>query len=162
MESGSLSVVVPVYNEEENIAPLLGQLQAALANWPGEVELLFVDDGSTDATLEILKRAQTSEPRIRIAHFRRNLGQTAAMMAGFHLARGNAVVTLDGDLQNDPAEVPRLAQMLSGLRRGVRHSGPPARHLVETPVVPHRQPLSQLDDGRRHRGYGLHAESLPA
>ncbi len=113
MESGSLSVVVPVYNEEENVAPLLEQLQTALKDWPGEVEFLFVDDGSTDTTLELLKRAQSGDPRIRIAHFRRNLGQTAAMEAGFHLAKGDAVVTLDGDLQNDPAEVPRLARMLS-------------------------------------------------
>ena len=113
MESGSVSVVVPVYNEEENVAPLLQQLQAALKDWPGEVEFLLVDDGSTDTTLELLKRAQTSDPRIRIAHFRQNLGQTAAMEAGFHLAKGSAVVTLDGDLQNDPAEIPRLARMLS-------------------------------------------------
>ncbi len=113
VESGSLSVVIPVYNEEENIAPLHEQLQAALANWPGDAEFLFVDDGSTDATLEILKRAQLADPRIRIAHFRRNLGQTAAMGAGFHLAKGRAVVTIDGDLQNDPAEIPRLVQMLA-------------------------------------------------
>ena len=113
VESVSLSVVVPVYNEEENIAALLERLQAGLRDWPGEVEFLFVDDGSTDATLELLKRAQASDPRVRIAHFRRNLGQTAAMQAGFHLAKGHAVVTLDGDLQNDPAEVPRLARMLA-------------------------------------------------
>ncbi len=113
MESDSLSVIIPVYNEEENILPLLEQLQAAVRDWGGQVEFLFVDDGSTDATLELLKRAQPREPRIRIAHFRRNLGQTKAMEAGFHLARGRAVVTLDGDLQNDPAEVPRLARMLS-------------------------------------------------
>ena len=113
MESVSLSVVVPIYNEEENIAPLVEQLGAALKDWPGEVEFLFVDDGSTDSTLELLKRAHASDPRIRIAHFRRNLGQTAAMEAGFHLAKGAAIVTLDGDLQNDPAEIPRLAHMLS-------------------------------------------------
>jgi len=113
VNSNSLSVVIPVYNEEENIAPLLEQLGAALKDWQGEVEFLFVDDGSSDRTLDLLKRAQTGEPRIRIAHFRRNLGQTAAMEAGFHLARGCAVVTLDGDLQNDPAEIPRLARMLS-------------------------------------------------
>ena len=113
VESDSLSVVVPLYNEEGNIAALLEQLQAALKDWPGVVEFLLVDDGSTDATLELLKRAQSSEPRIRIARFHRNLGQTAAMEAGFHLARGHAVVTLDGDLQNDPAEIPRLARMLS-------------------------------------------------
>jgi len=113
VESDSLSVVIPVYNEQENIAALCERLQAALADWPGEIELLFVDDGSTDTTLELLKRAQAGDARIRIAHFRRNLGQTAAMEAGFHLARGSAVVTLDGDLQNDPAEIPRLARLLA-------------------------------------------------
>jgi dolichol-phosphate mannosyltransferase len=110
--SDSLSVVVPLYNEEENVPTLLQQLQMALVEWPGDVEFLFVDDGSKDATLELLKQAQGSDSRIRIAHFRRNLGQTAAMAAGFHLARGRVVVTLDGDLQNDPAEIPRLAAML--------------------------------------------------
>ncbi len=113
MESDSLSVVVPVYNEEENIAALVEQLRSALKDWSAEVELLFVDDGSTDATLKLLRHEQAADPRIRIAHFRRNLGQTAAMEAGFHLARGCYVVTLDGDLQNDPAEIPRLARMLS-------------------------------------------------
>ena len=113
MEGLSLSVVIPVYNEEENIAALLQQLQAALKDWNGETEFLIVDDGSSDATLELLKRAQLVEPRLRIAHFRRNLGQTAAMEAGFHLAKGQGVVTLDGDLQNDPAEIARLARMLS-------------------------------------------------
>jgi glycosyltransferase involved in cell wall biosynthesis len=112
VERDSLSVVIPVYNEAENIPPLLERLQAALAGWSAAAEFLFVDDGSSDTTLELLKRAQLSEPRIRIAHFRRNLGQTAAMEAGFHLARGRAVVTVDGDLQNDPAEIPRLARML--------------------------------------------------
>ena len=112
MVSGSLSVVIPVYNEEENIPPLIEQLQSAVANWSGEVEFLFVDDGSSDRTLQFLKDAQGRNPRIHIAHFRRNLGQTAAMAAGFHLAKGRAVVTVDGDLQNDPAEIPRLAGML--------------------------------------------------
>lgn len=113
MERDSLSVIIPVYNEQENIAPLIEQLKTAVKSWAGEVELLFVDDGSTDATLALLRQAQGHDPRIRIAHFRRNLGQTAAMEAGFHLARGSALVTLDGDLQNDPAEVPRLARMLA-------------------------------------------------
>jgi glycosyltransferase involved in cell wall biosynthesis len=112
MQSASLSVVIPVYNEAENIQPLLEQLRAALRDWPSPVELLFVDDGSKDATLQNLKRAQESDPRIRIGHFRKNLGQTAAMAAGFRLAQGAWVVTLDGDLQNDPAEIPRLAEML--------------------------------------------------
>ncbi len=112
MESISLSVVIPVFNEAENIQPLLERLSAALEAWPGGVEILIVDDGSTDRTLGLLKRAQESDSRIRILHFRRNLGQTAAMAAGFRLARGRALVTLDGDLQNDPAEIPRMVEML--------------------------------------------------
>lgn len=110
--SGSLTVVIPVYNEAENVRPLVERLSAALADWTGPVEILFVDDGSTDRTLESIEQAQQRDPRIRIAHFRRNLGQTAAMAAGFQLAGGRAIVTLDGDLQNDPAEIPRLVAML--------------------------------------------------
>ena len=112
MEGISLSVVIPVYNEAENIGPLVERLQSALGAASGQSEMLFVDDGSTDGTLELLKAAQAQEARIRIAHFRRNLGQTAAMAAGFRLARGEAVVTIDGDLQNDPADMLRLAAML--------------------------------------------------
>jgi dolichol-phosphate mannosyltransferase len=113
MYIGSLSVVIPVYNEAENIPPLIERLESALCEWAGPVEILFVDDGSTDRTLELLKRAQEGDSRLRLAHFRRNLGQTAAMAAGFQLAKGDAVVTIDGDLQNDPAEIPRLAGMLN-------------------------------------------------
>jgi glycosyltransferase involved in cell wall biosynthesis len=112
VENSSLSVVIPVYNEAENVQPLLEQLRSVLADFPGTVEILFIDDGSQDSTFEKLKEAQRSDARIRIARFRRNLGQTAAMAAGFRLARGLAVVTLDGDLQNDPAEIPRLVGML--------------------------------------------------
>lgn len=112
MDNISLSVVIPVYNEEENIRPLVERLSFALAGWTGSFEILFVDDGSTDSTLDCLKQAQEANPRIRLARFRRNLGQTAAMAAGFRLARGSAVVTLDGDLQNDPAEIPRLVGLL--------------------------------------------------
>lgn len=112
MDNVSLSLVIAVYNEAENVHLLLERLRSALQGWPGGVEILFVDDGSNDSTFELLMRAQESDPRIRIAHFRRNLGQTAAMAAGFRLARGGAVVTLDGDLQNDPAEIPRLVEML--------------------------------------------------
>jgi dolichol-phosphate mannosyltransferase len=112
MEIVSLSVVIPVYNEAENILPLVEQLRVALAGWAGPVEFLFVDDGSTDGSLDALRQAQAGDGRLRIAHLRRNLGQTAAMAAGFRLARGQAVVTLDGDLQNDPAEIPRLVALL--------------------------------------------------
>jgi glycosyltransferase involved in cell wall biosynthesis len=112
MEAISLSIVIPVYNEVENIRPLVEQLRAALVDWHGPLEFLFVDDGSTDGTLDALRTAQATDRRIRVAHFRRNLGQTAALAAGFRLARGRALVTLDGDLQNDPAEIPRLVALL--------------------------------------------------
>lgn len=112
VERPALSVVIPVFNEAENVEPLVEKLAAALAAWGGDAEFLFVDDGSTDATLQILRRLQSSDSRLRIAHFRRNHGQTAALAAGFRLARGRAVVTIDGDLQNDPAEIPRLVEML--------------------------------------------------
>jgi len=114
VESIELSVIIPVYNEAENIRPLVERLGLALRDVAGQIEILFVDDGSTDRTLALLKEAREKDARIRIAHFRHNLGQTAAMAAGFQLARGKAVVTIDGDLQNDPAEIPRLAGMLGG------------------------------------------------
>ncbi|MBZ5514943.1 MAG: glycosyltransferase family 2 protein [Acidobacteriia bacterium] len=107
-----MSVVIPVYNEAENIDPLIERLQSALAAWREDLEVIFIDDGSTDSTLEVLKGAQRREARIRIAHFRCNLGQSAAIAAGFRLAQGDAIVTLDGDLQNDPADIPRLVEML--------------------------------------------------
>jgi glycosyltransferase involved in cell wall biosynthesis len=112
LEPVALSIVIPVYNEAENVQPLVERLTSALRDWPGQVEILFVDDGSTDSTLMALERAQGEEARIHIARFRRNLGQTAALAAGFRLARGRAVVTLDGDLQNDPEDIPRLVEML--------------------------------------------------
>lgn len=107
-----LSVVIPVFNEEENVQPLVARLQAALAEYPGAAEIIFVDDGSTDSTLAELRRVQSADARVRILHFRTNLGQTAAMEAGFHHSRGAAVVTLDGDLQNDPSDIQLLAGKL--------------------------------------------------
>lgn len=107
-----LSVVIPVFNEELNIRPLMERLSAALTGFREGAEILVVDDGSTDATLDELRRAQRADARIRILHFRTNLGQTAAMEAGFHHARGDAVVTLDGDLQNDPADMLSLVEKL--------------------------------------------------
>ncbi len=109
----ALSLVIPVYNEAENVRPLLEDLRAALEVLPGDAEIVFVDDGSTDATFEELKRAQETDLRIRIGHFRHRLGQTAALAAGFRLAHGRAVVTLDGDLQNDPADIPRIVGLLA-------------------------------------------------
>ena len=113
MRDPSLSVVIPVYNEAGNIPPLAEQLGRALAGWPGRVEFLFVDDGSRDGTPEELRAAESADSRVRVVRFKRNLGQTAALAAGFSLAKGDAIVTLDGDLQNDPADIPRLVRMLA-------------------------------------------------
>jgi dolichol-phosphate mannosyltransferase len=112
MDNPALSIVIPVHNEDANVGPLLDELRRTLGEFPGGVELVFVDDGSTDQTLARLRAAASQDARIRVAHFRRNLGQTAAMAAGFHLARGQAVVTLDGDLQNHPADVAALVALL--------------------------------------------------
>ncbi len=113
MRDFSLSVIIPVFNESQNIRPLVEQLGAALASWRGPVEFLFVDDGSRDDTAVELERAELADARVRVARFQRNLGQTAALAAGFSLAKGDAIVTLDGDLQNDPADIPRLVEMLA-------------------------------------------------
>lgn len=108
----ALSLVIPVYNEAENVRLLTERLCSALSGFVGGVEIIFVDDGSTDATLRELRSAQQSDARIRILHFARNLGQTAAMAAGFHNSHGEAVVTLDGDLQNDPQDISALLDKL--------------------------------------------------
>lgn len=110
----SLSVVVPLYNEVLNVEPLVAAVERALAevaSW----ELLLVDDGSTDGTAEIASSLASSDPRVRLVRLARNYGQTAAMQAGFDVARGGVVVTMDGDLQNDPEDIPRfLAKLEEG------------------------------------------------
>ena len=106
-----LSLVVPAYNERENLAPLLDEIASALAGWTYEV--IIVDDGSTDGTLEVLKALRARHPQLRIIAFERNAGQTAAFAAGFRAARAPIVITLDADLQNDPADIPRLVEMLA-------------------------------------------------
>jgi glycosyltransferase involved in cell wall biosynthesis len=98
----AVSIVVPLYNEEENVPLLQQELAAALAGI--DHEIIFVDDGSTDQTLARLKRS----PETRVLHFEKNAGQSAAMFAGSNAARGDVVVLIDGDLQNDPADIPRL------------------------------------------------------
>lgn len=101
-----ISVVVPVFNERENVEPLLAAIVAALEG--RAFEAIFVDDGSTDGTSGILDRLAEGEPRLRVVHFVRNYGQTAALRAGIRFARGDVLVTLDADLQNDPADIPAM------------------------------------------------------
>lgn len=98
----ALSVVIPLYNEEDNIAPLQQELATALAGI--DYEIILVDDCSKDQTLARIER----RPEVRVIEFAKNTGQSAAMYVGIHAARGDAIVLLDGDRQNDPADIPRL------------------------------------------------------
>jgi glycosyltransferase involved in cell wall biosynthesis len=106
-----LSIVVPLYNEEPNLLPLLAEITNALRPTTIQYELILVDDGSRDRTFEILTQIQHSDARVRVIRFTRNFGQTAGFAAGFAHARGRFIVTLDGDLQNDPADIPRLLEI---------------------------------------------------
>ncbi len=108
-----LSVVVPMFNEVENAAALVDAVQAALAAYPCPWELIVVDDGSTDGTGRALdRRARETGSHVRVLHLARNFRQTAAMQAGIDAARGDVIATLDGDLQNDPTDIPRMVGRL--------------------------------------------------
>ena len=107
--SPAVSVVVPLFNEEDNVPILQSELTSALARL--DYEIIFVDDGSRDATASRI----ATDPRVRVLQFERNAGQSAAMFAGLHAARGAVAVLIDGDLQNDPADIPKL---LAEIERG--------------------------------------------
>ncbi len=107
-----VSVVVPVFNEEESLELMYRELSDALRNQPWSYELIFVNDGSNDRTGEILDVMAKEDPAVLAIHFRRNYGQTAAMSAGIDHSSGEIVVPIDGDLQNDPADIPRLVAKL--------------------------------------------------
>ena len=110
-----LSVVIPLYNEEQNVEPLLAELLATLRPLDRRFEIICIDDGSSDGTFAALARVARDEPALRVIRFRRNFGQTAAMSAGIEAAHGAVIVPMDGDLQNDPADIGRL---LTELERG--------------------------------------------
>ena len=107
-----LTVVVPVRNEAASIAELHRELFETLTAWGRSFEIIVVDDGSTDESFEILTRLQSADANLRVIRFRRNFGQTAAFAAGFDHARGRYIVTMDGDLQNDPADIPAMVAAL--------------------------------------------------
>ncbi len=108
-----ISIVIPIYNEEENVSKLYSELNAVSALCPSKTfEFLFIDDGSRDQTIEKLLSAASGDDRVRVIKFRRNFGQTAAIKAGFDYAQGEIIITMDGDLQNDPAEIPRMISKL--------------------------------------------------
>jgi glycosyltransferase involved in cell wall biosynthesis len=107
-----LSIVIPVRNESPNIKPLYDELTQTLGQYGRSYELVIVDDGSTDDSFEQLAALQARDPRLRVIRFRRNFGQTAAFAAGFAHARGRLVVTSDGDLQNDPRDIPAMVALI--------------------------------------------------
>ena len=108
-----LSVVIPLYKEEDNVERLVDELHAALELYPGEFELVVVDDGSTDRTRELLLESRSNRgDHIMVISHKRNLGQTQAMQTGLQAARGDVIAFMDGDLQNDPADIPSMVEKL--------------------------------------------------
>jgi glycosyltransferase involved in cell wall biosynthesis len=133
MSDVDLSVVLPIYNEEENIPLLAQELLPVLESLSHSFEVICVDDGSSDGSFDALKRLHQADCRVRVVRFRRNFGQTAAFAAGFDRARGDIVFTMDADLQNDPADIPRLLDkmgegydVVSGWRQNRWQEGPGA------------------------------------
>src|SRR5215471_2570243 len=111
-EVPDISVFLPVYNEEPNLRPLHEKVKASLAQLGRTAEIIFVDDGSSDGSLNVLREIAAQDPRVRVIAFRRNYGQTPAMAAGIHAARGRVLIPMDADLQNDPADIKRLLDKL--------------------------------------------------
>src|SRR5215216_3866419 len=111
-DSPEVSVFLPVYNEEPNLRPLHAKLDEALKALGRSAEIVYVDDGSTDGSLKILREIAPMDPRVRVVALRRNYGQTAAMAAGIDAATGKVLIPMDADLQNDPADITRLLHKL--------------------------------------------------
>lgn len=110
--AGLVSVIIPLFNEGDNVTPLCEALTPALDKLGRPYEVIFVDDGSTDDTAEKLAEVAASNTQFKVLHFKRNAGQTPAMMAGIDHAKGNVIVPMDGDLQNDPADIGKLLKKL--------------------------------------------------
>ncbi len=107
-----LSIVIPVFNEEENIAPLYNDIIKAVSGKYDDFEIIFIDDGSIDGSLEQMLMQHEKDKRVKIIEFMRNFGQSAAISAGFSRAAGNIIIPLDGDLQNDPADIPLFVEKI--------------------------------------------------
>jgi len=108
-----ISIIIPVYNEENNISPLYNKLKKTLTNLKKDYEIIFIDDKSEDTTLTNLKKLAKQDKNIKIIIFDQNKGQSAALEAGFNIAIGKIVVSMDGDLQNDPGDIPKLINKLN-------------------------------------------------
>ena len=108
----ALSIVVPIFNEEESVVPLYRAIRAVCDSLERSFEIIFVDDGSRDQSFSRLVQIHENDRRVKVVRFRKNYGQTPAMSAGFRAARGEVVVSMDGDLQNDPADLPSILAKL--------------------------------------------------
>jgi len=106
------SIVVPVMNEDENVEILYRRISAVMQGMGKTYEIVMVDDGSTDGTFAVLSSLHQKDPRLKVVKFRRNFGQSAAMAAGFEQASGNIIISMDGDLQNDPGDIPNMVEKL--------------------------------------------------
>lgn len=160
----ALSVVVPVKDEAENVGPLAREIAAAIAQEPS-AEIIFIDDGSTDGTADALKALKAELPQLRVVQHGRNLGQSRGIRTGVRAARSDIIVTLDGDGQNDPADIPKLLAMLRetggakqiGLVSGVRakRQDTVSRRLASR--LANRIRAALLNDGAVDTGCGLKA-----
>lgn len=110
----SVSIVIPVYEEEESVGPLYKSIKEVMDGLKRPYEIVFIDDGSRDRTFAALEDMQKKDPNVVVVSFRRNFGQTAAMAAGFDYAKGDIIVTMDADLQNDPKDIPKLLDSIRG------------------------------------------------
>ena len=160
-----LSIVVPLYNERDNLAPLHEELARVLGAAAASYEMLFVDDGSTDGSADVLRTIKAGDPHVRVFRLARNSGQTAALACGLHQAAGDVVVAIDGDGENDPADIPRLLaklaegyDLVSGWRTERWAGARLSRRLPS--VAANRADL--VDDRGAAARLRLHAEGLPA
>src|SRR3989441_11990220 len=112
VEAPDISVFLPVFNEEPNLRPLHEKLNQALAQLGRTAEIIYVDDGSSDGSLNVLREIAAQDPRVRVIALRRNYGQTPAMAAGIDAARGEVLIPMDADMQNDPADIARLLKKI--------------------------------------------------
>lgn len=163
IDSRMISIVLPVYNEAENLPILWAELEPVLKTLPGPAEVLIVDDGSTDGSAEIARELTRSDPRVRLVRLGANAGLTAALLAGFASARGDSIVTMDSDLQYDPADIPRLVGLLDRYdaalgRRVHRHDDWPKRLSSR---IANRVRSAVLGDAFRDSGCTLRAMRRP-
>src|SRR6476660_95578 len=145
-----LSIVIPVHNEEHSILPLYDRLTAVLEALHRPYEILFVDDASTDRSFELLANLIETDPRLKVVRLRRNFGQSAALSAGFHEAKGKVVIAMDGDLQHAPEDIPAL---LAKIDEGFDIASGWRKERVDNPIT--RKIPSRIANGLMSRASGL-------